>query len=711
MKKVLCTLLVIALLLAAACAHASGTVLYRFTDAEMVNSMVSYDGKLIASDGLNSCVILDPSAGAENIEIPLESLIPVDTSYWYMNNNLVPADDGIYMIFYGINTESFETGVVDMNVVLARYALEDDALVIEEEWLPDWSPVIGTLGDYALHATVSNPCIVNGTLVGNVYPLEGPGYLLTADLSKNACTVTEAEFEVMCPYKDGKILTYYCDHTASDSPVIIKSFDPATGISEELCRIESRNYYGCSYCAYDEASDTLYFVTGSVLYSVSLSDANSLTAFGEIKVSAGLSNCAVTTEDGSYICSSGAAIYKYDAGLFDDTLTLWIVNNIGSVYYEGREDAEAAFSEAHPDVEIIEKYSNGITFDAAEADIYILDVSSNDYSYAMENGITASLSESPAIAGEVNAMYPWIRELAEQDGSVIAFPVHFTATTDFCYYPYGFEAAGLSEEDVPVTWMEFLKFLQDAPAIIAENDGMAVFPTKYGYNEVREEIFRSMIGGYIMHQHTTGQPIDFNTPLLRELIAEFEKIDFSALGMPEEGEWKIYGATEVLFTLRGEVSPYVNSYDGSESALPLAFDTETHAYIPAELYVAIISPDSENAELAMEYLEYAAASAPEMLRIYLSPDYNEPVLMEMYRDDTEGNFENDPFAWDASAESIAWYRSMADSIVVTTDFGINESNLYMIYDVVVRYLEGSLTAEEFLTEANRTLDMIVLEAR
>jgi len=710
-NKVICILIVLTLFLTAACAQASGTAIYRFTDAEAVGSMVSFGGKLIASDGLNSCVIIDTSAGAESIEIPLESLVPAEAGYWYINNSLVPADDGIYMIFYGIDTDSFDTGIVNMNVVLAKYSISDDGLVCEKATVLDWNPVIETLGDYALHETVYSPCITEGKLIGNVYSLDGAGYIITVDIADNSCSIVESDLTVMCPYKNGKVLVSACDHSAPDAPVIIMSYAPTTGESEELCRIESRNYYGYSYSAYDEARDMLYFVRSNILYSVTPTDANSLVAYREIKTGPGFISCAVTTEDGSYVCSSGSAIYKYDATLTGSGNKLTMITSNGSGYFEARDAADAAFEEAHPDVAISDIYIGNIGSENPEADIYILKVSTNDYAYVTENGMAAPLTESDLITGEVGVMYPFIREYAEQDGIVTALPVIFTATTDFCFYPYGFEAIGLSADDVPRTWMEFLKLMQDAPALLAENDEVTVFPTKYGYHEVREEVFRSMIDGYIMYLYATGQPISFDTPLLRGLIAEFEKIDFSALGMPENGEYKIYDVTEVLFSYRGDISPYRYSYKSGYMALPLAYAEDSPAYIPAELYVAMIDPDTGNMEYALEYLEYCAEFAPDVLRISLSPEYNEPVLSEMYKDDTEANFENDPFAWDATAESIAWYRSFENTIVITTSYGIDEANMDIIYSLGSKYLDGSISAEEYLTEADTTLALIVLEAK
>ena len=166
------------------------------------------------------------------------------------------------------------------------------------------------------------------------------------------------------------------------------------------------------------------------------------------------------------------------------------------------------------------------------------------------------------------------------------------------------------------------------------------------------------------------------------------------------------------------------------------------AYIAGHLSVYFVNPNSANRETAMEFLEYLVTNMDAQTRILLCPDANDPVETSYYQEflssaqrdleSAERNLENaapedaadmqdwvdsareyltyveDNFHWEYTAEDIAAYRALAPSIVIATNSWAS-GDLTNLQNAMTRYMDGNMTAEQFVREFDRIMSMMQME--
>jgi len=753
-KKVSCILLAMILIISAfvtAGAYAGNADLYTLSDAGPVSSMIEYDGKLIVTYDYMGYAVIDPAGNTLTAQHSLEDLAPADDGYFYFNPCLVQADEGIYLLLYGINEDDSEFSAYDYSVVLEKLDSNGGELTVAESWQIDWQPVFDAEGSFASQEIIWQPCIVNGLLIGNVYGFSGAGYIAAYNLESGEFTLTESDYDIAGLYRNGQLLSTKINNDTANPQYEFYTYDPAADTHTRLFSLSAHNFYGNCYCAYHADSDVFFYVVNGELYRMEGADIASARCLGPISTNSSYSACALALNSETYVCSSGSVLYRYTADGTAAAQTLNIANYTG--YYEGSDAINQAFASTHPDIVIsdvsIGSAARAIADGSTYADIYIVNVASDGFAGIMGTGLLPHLEISEVISAEVSGMYPWVQEYTTYEGHIVAVPVLMTAAAGFNYYPLAFEALGLTEDDVPETWLEFLQLMQRLPALIAENGTVAVFPSKYSHAEVRDMVFEKMMESYILYMQSTGQPLTFDTPLMHALIEEFEKIDFKALGMPDVGVYSPYGVTEVLFAMNDAVYVDAASYYDSDVDRPLmlAMEAGTDYLIPVDMNVAFVNPYSENPELAMEYMEAIAVNNPLSLRTALSPAYNQPIISATFEEDLAfydekiAEYENqletasedaipeikenlaywqqkrdefaiglDPFAWDVSVESIAWYRSIDAHFLINVYCSLDNEALKMMYEQFGEYTSGSITADELITTLDMMVNMLVLEA-
>ena len=167
-------------------------------------------------------------------------------------------------------------------------------------------------------------------------------------------------------------------------------------------------------------------------------------------------------------------------------------------------------------------------------DIYTLYVDSAEYSAVFGRGYMAELTDSEILADFAAAVYPAIQEMIQKDGEVYGLPLEAYGFGDLSYSPEAFERLGLTEEDVPSSWMEFFDLLGRLP--------------DYLENDPDVTVFSSLMDSYMLYISQPENEFAFDTPLFRELVAAFEAVDFEALGVSEEGtEDYVYNAEDTMF--------------------------------------------------------------------------------------------------------------------------------------------------------------------
>ena len=546
----------------------------------------------------------------------------------------------------------------------------------------------------------------------------------------------------LLPYKEGKLLVVFSDFTDTVRfPVNV--LDPATGDMEELFVLDlGANVYP-DFFVYDVYNGVFYYGANGELLRVTGADADAPVAVAANPLS--YADSGAFTLDGDLLLGNYEAIWRVNTDPEERPETRLVVqaNSDSSL-----EAARVPFQQAHPEVEVVLSQSAGDVAQAmltqtATPDIYTLYVDSAEYSAVFGRGYMAELTDSEILADFAAAVYPAIQEMIQKDGEVYGLPLEAYGFGDLSYSPEAFERLGLTEEDVPSSWMEFFDLLGRLPDYLENDPDVAVFEKYLAETDLRYMLFSSLMDSYMLYISQPENEFAFDTPLFRELVAAFEAVDFEALGVSEEGtEDYVYNAEDTMFyTYSSSFSPSVMS--GSPEMLYLGLDEGMQPLVSTDVTVAFVNPFSQNRDLAIEYLECASEQVDAIMRITMMPGENEPVLnpyfeetlenydeqiasletqllgaeevdkqaleatleeMQGYRDDFEKNNR-----YNASEESIAAYREVAGYMVVATYLGMDSETSSEYYEQRNQYIDGAITLDEFIRNIDQKLQMIVLE--
>ena len=546
----------------------------------------------------------------------------------------------------------------------------------------------------------------------------------------------------LLPYQEDKLLAVFSDFTDTVRfPVNV--LDPATGDMEELFVLDlGANVYP-DFFVYDVYNGVFYYGANGELLRVTGLDVNAAVAVAASPLS--YANCSAFTPDGDLLLADYAEIWRVntDPEKRPEAQLVVQANSDSSL-----EAARVPFQQAHPEVEVVLSQSAGDVAQAmltqtATPDIYTLYVDSAEYSAVFGRGYMAELTDSEILADFAAAVYPAIQEMIQKDGEVYGLPLEAYGFGDLSYSPEAFERLGLTEEDVPSSWMEFFDLLGRLPDYLENDPDVAVFEKYLAETDLRYMLFSSLMDSYMLYISQPENEFSFDTPLFRELMAAFEAVDFEALGVSEEGSGDyVYNAESTMFyTYGSSFSPYVTG--NGPKMLYLGLDEGMQPLVSTDVTVAFVNPFSQNRDLAIEYLEYASEQVDAIMRITMMPGENEPVLnpyfeetlesydeqiasletqllsaeevdkqaleatleeMQGYRDDFEKNNQ-----YNASEESIAAYREVAGYMVVSTYLGMDSETSNEYYEQRNQYINGAITLDEFIRNIDQKLQMIVLE--
>ena len=140
---------------------------------------------------------------------------------------------------------------------------------------------------------------------------------------------------------------------------------------------------------------------------------------------------------------------------------------ITSAYYD--------FSNTHGDVAVVLSNTYLEASEVIEAmmnrdssfDIYLTNVQSQAYDSLFQRGYMAELN-SEKLKEAVGAMYPAFQDVLMRNGEVVALPVNLYGWVPALNLE-GFEKIGISREEIPTNWPDFLDFLTELPDKLPED--------------------------------------------------------------------------------------------------------------------------------------------------------------------------------------------------------------------------------------------------
>lgn len=452
----------------------------------------------------------------------------------------------------------------------------------------------------------------------------------------------DSTLRALCAYKDGKYLALVQPVPGPEdmeAPMTqIAVYDPATGGTTPVATLNGSYLNNLTY---DRESDTAYYCGDATIYAVPL-------ATGESRVSAYLPVNAWSGSDTTFAALSGGMIvYANGDGTYVRRLDApELAAGALTVANEGGTTKHMAVVAEHPELNVtlaseypqtMEELTTAMVSGTGSMDVLCLTTSYNPVERLIDKGYAADLSGYPELMAVAGRMDPRFTQSVMRDGKLYALPVALSTNT-LGVNAEAMEKLGLTESDLPATWLEFLDFAANYYYDYGEeNADVALMDLN-----MRRSLFQMIRDQYVAAQLRDTGSVSFDTPLFRKLMQALEAIDFTELDPYEvKGDkvWEGNDANEFyekqqLFTRYSEASPRAmdqSGYGRSNQPLILRLDSETEPVLPVIMTVMIVNPRSTRMDQAAAYLTaYAGHYDAETENIMFFPDQNDPVPNSYY---------------------------------------------------------------------------------
>ena len=452
----------------------------------------------------------------------------------------------------------------------------------------------------------------------------------------------DSTLRALCAYKDGKYLALVQPVPGPEdmeAPMTqIAVYDPATGGTTPVATLNGSYLNNLTY---DRESDTAYYCGDATIYAVPL-------ATGESRVSAYLPVNAWSGSDTTFAAISGGMIvYANGDGTYVRRLDApEMAAGALTVANEGGTTKHMAVVAEHPELNVtlaseypqtMEELTTAMVSGTGSMDVLCLTTSYNPVERLIDKGYAADLSGYPELMAVAGRMDPRFTQSVMRDGKLYALPVALSTNT-LGVNAEAMEKLGLTESDLPATWLEFLDFAANYYYDYGEeNADVALMDLN-----MRRSLFQMIRDQYVAAQLRDTGSVSFDTPLFRKLMQALEAIDFTELDPYEvKGDkvWEGNDANEFyekqqLFTRYSEASPRAmdqSGYGRSNQPLILRLDSETEPVLPVIMTVMIVNPRSTRMDQAAAYLTaYAGHYDAETENIMFFPDQNDPVPNSYY---------------------------------------------------------------------------------
>lgn len=604
--------------------------------------------------------------------------------------------------------------------------------------------------DYSYMVDINGLCCMNGHVYFASSDWRGrePQYFLY-DINLDGGAVTKLpltqRINSTIPYKDGLLLSYisssWDENTNQEIPAQLVTVNPADGATVSLKEMADTAYIYT--LAYDAAKDTVYYFTESTLWGMTGMGAPFKAAYANQSY---VDSMTIFSSGYAALWSSdGLEIHNLDpAYLPTKTLTL-----IGS----WRDAAARKFTQENPDIPLIfsEQYygmadlgqamvSGDTTIDVIRTNV------ENGFDNLLEKGYCADLSSSQKLMDYVNSLYPALRDEVMKDGKLYAIPVTLYGST-LSYMPSKLEEIGLTEEDMPTTFVELCEFITRwNNEWIDDESKTNVMPFCTTMSN-RSVVFDLMLKAYLDYYDAKGEPLTFDTPEFNAMLTALDSMDASNLDMPanmSDQEYdEYYQLYSGVFVDRGLLS----TAEGEYAAVPLklSIGEGKDFTVGTTMEVLFVNPRCANLPEAIKLLECYVDTLDESYKILMCPDCNDPVENQYYQE-TLKNFQDslaelqeqlktaddaekrdledtikyyedslnnkEGFRWDYSAQTIAQYREIGDHVFArhaNVLYSAGNDTSTQLRSLHERYVQKQITKDQYIKELNQKARMIVLE--
>lgn len=593
--------------------------------------------------------------------------------------------------------------------------------------------------------------------------------LMRFDMATGAQTQLPTQYaQVICSYKPGQLLTFgvIYDEKSGEPVAAMTALDLASGQETKLPYEMPTDTYNLGGLAYNEATDTIYYTHEKQIWKSTGGEPFTSVAY----LTLGYMNQyapAWVLSDGMYATGAGGLYIRNVDPQYKATRVLRIHGTWEDLAY-------TRFTSEYPDIPVLLEYNyygnaediaKDITSGNNQTDIFVLHVSQG-LRDLIDKGFTADLSDSAVLAQSVASMYPQAQSaLCDAEGRPMAYP------RSVSFGPWTVNTQLWEEFDMgpmPTTYAQFFDYMLRWQDEFAEdNPDISFLDSSYDGAGLTEVALHS----YILQYEEPGKPIDFNSPVLKQVLEQIGKLELKEYdydNMTDE-EWQELDelrSRPAIFTMYSKLGMFYDSNrtryissdpkraaysetDADQHLLPMVFEEGQTPIMRASMEVLIINPASANIDLAKQYIEFFAQNGMDNYTRYtLSPELNEPVerkdfaqeikSMQEWHDQSVEQLktapesdkrdiqdsidyverwlaEQDKNKWELSAGAIAGYRELAPymNFVENSAFFKQSSGgaMDMLREMLTRYDDGQLSLDAFLRELDSKMRMIVLEGQ
>ena len=615
---------------------------------------------------------------------------------------------------------------------------------------------------------MQNAQVIDGALYAQLAPLDSSNGYSSADMRTTRFDLTTGEAKelglegeyTLAAYKDGKLLAY-APYGGQDAGVQV--YDPATdALGETVVPFEGYGEdaaQGISYngggIVYDAQADAVCFVQGGAVWTYK-DGVRTETAYIPVDYGSNIRTAMLAGD--YYFCTSWDGVYVRSLRAEDQPeRTL----RISGGYYA--DDVTRAYT-AKTDIPVLfdsnwysgaEAVKSDMLSGSTENDIYVVSIQSGARAL-MEKGYLQPLNESTALMDDVARMYPQLQEALTYNGQLYGYPQNLSMNL-WSVNPELWELFDLG--DYPTTFQGYVDLINTWEEDYAEDNPDYAVTSLYNG---KQELMLQALQNYICQYEKPGESITFNTPAFRETMEaieamQIETIDWMNLSSEEQEEFWEQMNRPTLFNMScyatvEQATDFYVTPDGSyeeakiKSILPPVFEEGKDPVATVTgLTLFVVNPESENVDLAIDFLEYYAEHADVDLRYETHPDLTEPVRQTYYEENRRfyeeqiaqseammaeaaeeekqsfqenidwmrAEIENlDQTSWRISEESLANYRELAQYMYIPTDslfLGGDTAALEVLQDVLSRYLSEQINLDTFIRELDQKVNMIYLE--
>lgn len=640
---------------------------------------------------------------------------------------------------------SYGQGAYSMKAELYEITIEGDKAVGTLIGEPDWSMFATEDGYYNSPNDIIG---VGDYLLGRYYDDMGTVGMVRMSLSDLKFVQCEFEGDLVSitPYLDGKALIQnYAD--GEGRKVQFQSYDPASDTFEMLIELEVEQYDSFYGLACDSETGAVYYTNAGEIFELNLQTGEISEALTDMPVSPNYGQNAVMLTGGYYAMASYEAyairnIHPEQKAsrtlkVYDNSYETYVTKGFYR-YANAHGDVSMVVSREYSDVaNLVEDMMNR----SDDVDVYIIRSESSDYEAVFNRGYMAELTGSEKLKAAAERMYPEVREALSINGELCALPINFEFNLPLLQEE-NLARIGLTPEDIPTNWSDFLDFLiEDLPGMLPEDGSVSLADPWTSDAWAKQCMFEMIFDSY--QQMLKKDPDAVSTNQIVELLQKLEKVDFGALGQPSQDsmddEEYYYDNHYYLMELNTYCTlQTVSNYP----PLVLSLTADTPRLFSLTATVAFINPFSKNKDLALELMEELADSLPYGVTYGLYTDMNEPIKNDYYEEglaslqkaleEQKAEYEKadaidkqalkegierleetlagySKYQYDLSPEAIEWIHTNMPLFAIKGENWLYSDDSGEAYELVNQYAEGQIDARKLMDGIGKKIQMMLME--